>query len=187
MYHYFACSTNDLFFFFFFHFFFVLKRDKTKNTHRQKKLSKGFYVLGGSPKQKKALIINFSSHHQLNFLHNNILNTSSRTIRTPGRYGVERRRKEREESEERKAWGQTTGGEWRRRGFVEEAGSRRVIGTVHAWGRGGGHQAQSGVRDCLAVGRWEVNQEGVESREKRYARAFFLRATTRREKKTIFF
>ena len=164
----------------------LLKRDKTTKNTQTKNLFLLLRRVGGSPKQKKALI-NFSSHHQLNFLHNNILNTSSRTIRTPGRYGVERRRKEREESEERKAWGQTTGGEWRRRGFVEEAGSRRVTGTVHAWGRGGGHQAQSGVRDCLAVGRWEVNQEGVESREKRYARAFFLRATTRREKKTIFF
>ena len=150
----------------------MLKRDTTKNTKKTKNL-KAFRRLS----QKKALnfssSIEFPPQQQTNHL----------VVRTPS-YGVERRRKEREESEERKAWGQT--GEWRR-GFVEEAGSRRVTGTVHAWGRGRGHQAQSGVRDCLAVGRWEVNQEGVESREKRYARAFFLRATTRREKKTIFF
>ena len=168
MYHY-ACSTNDLLLLF--SFFFCAEKRQDKK-HKDKKL-KGFWL---SP--KKALnfsssSIEFPPQQQTNHL----------VVRTPS-YGVERRRKEREESEERKAWGQT--GEWRR-GFVEEAGSRRVTGTVHAWGRGGGHQAQSGVRDCLAVGRWEVNQEGVESREKRYARAFFLRATTRREKKTIFF
>ena len=99
----------------------LLKRDKTTKNTQTKNLFLLLRRVGGSPKQKKALI-NFSSHHQLNFLHNNILNTSSRTIRTPGRYGVERRRKEREESEERKAWGQTTGGEWRRRGSSKKRG-----------------------------------------------------------------